>query len=132
MVKRTFWSLSALMFHLCLNLARLDRRFAHLAGTFSPSRVCRWSFMEALLSFFACSLTEFVSRLSAALMNVHDLPAAIRVMSRSFSSNVQRILGIYAVISSPSALARLTQAFRKPVYLRKPGQCLRMEILENK
>src|SRR4051794_36819684 len=39
------------MFHLCLNLARLDRRFAHLAGTFSPSRVCRWSFMEALLIY---------------------------------------------------------------------------------
>jgi hypothetical protein len=27
-------------------------------------------------------------------MNVHDLPSAIRLRSRSFSSNVQRILGI--------------------------------------
>src|SRR5436305_2028244 len=51
----------------------------------------------------ACSLTELVSRLNAALMNVHDLPAAIRRRSFSSSSNVQRILGIYAVISSPSA-----------------------------
>jgi hypothetical protein len=39
-------------------------------------------------------LAEFVSRLSAALMNVHDLPAAIKLRSRSFSSNVQRILGM--------------------------------------
>jgi hypothetical protein len=50
--------------------------------------------MAPLLSVPACSLAEFVSRLSAALMNVHDLPAAIRPRSRSFSSNVQRILGI--------------------------------------
>jgi len=46
------------------------------------------------LSVPACSFTEFVSRLSAALMNVHDLPAAIRPRSHSSSSNVQRILGI--------------------------------------
>jgi hypothetical protein len=88
--------------------------------------------MEALLSFFACSLTEFVSRLSAAVMNVHDLPAAIKVMSRSFSSNVQRILGIYAVISSPSALARLTQAFRQARLSQETKAMLAMDIAEKK
>ena len=49
--------------------------------------------MAPLLSVPACNLAEFVSRLSAALMNVHDLPAAIRPRSRSFSSDVHRILG---------------------------------------
>ena len=49
--------------------------------------------MAPLLSVPACNLAEFVSRISAALMNVHDFPAAIRPRSRSFSSDVHRILG---------------------------------------
>jgi hypothetical protein len=49
--------------------------------------------MAPLLSVPACNLAEFVSRFSAALMYVHDLPAAIRPRSRLFSSDVHRILG---------------------------------------
>jgi hypothetical protein len=37
------------------------------------------------------------------LISVQDLPAAIKLRSRSSSSGVQRTLGIYGVISSPSA-----------------------------
>jgi hypothetical protein len=67
---------------------------AHFPFAFSPgSKGCRSAFMAPLLSVPACNLAEFVSRLSAALMNVHDLPAAIRPRSRSFSSDVHRILG---------------------------------------
>jgi hypothetical protein len=61
---------------------------------------CRSFFLAALRSLPACSLAEFVSRLSAALMNVHDLPAAIKPRSGSFSSNVQRILGMTRSFSS--------------------------------
>jgi hypothetical protein len=62
---------------------------------FSPNSTgCRSFLLAALLSVPACSFTELVSRLSEALMNVHDLPAAIKPKSRSFSSNVQRILGM--------------------------------------
>jgi hypothetical protein len=50
--------------------------------------------VAALLSVPACSFTELVSRLSEALMKVHDFPAAIKPRSRSSSFGVQRILGI--------------------------------------
>ena len=67
--------------------------------TFSPTG-CRSFLPAALLSVPACSFTELVSRLSAALINGHDLPAAIKPRSRSFSSNVQRILGMTYSFSS--------------------------------
>jgi hypothetical protein len=69
---------------------------------FSPSSRGRRSFfLAARRSLLACSLAELVSRLSAALMNVHDLPAAIKPRSRLFSSDVQRILGMTRSFSSP-------------------------------
>src|SRR3954454_18705364 len=60
---------------------------------------CSRSAVGLFCSVPACSLTELVSRLNAALMNVQDLPAAIRRRNFASSSNVQRILGIYAIIS---------------------------------
>jgi hypothetical protein len=39
-------------------------------------------------------------------MNVHDLPAAIKPRSRSFSSNVQRILGMTRSFSSRGRAAK--------------------------
>ena len=68
--------------------------------------------MARLLSVPACNLAEFVSRLSAALMNVHDLPAAIRPRSRSFSSDVHRILGTtqsFLRLFAPSIAFRLRE-----------------------
>ena len=76
-------------------IARQIARSGYFPFAFSPNSTgCRSFLVAALLSVPACSLAELVSRLSAALMNVHDLPAAIRPRSRSSSSNVQRILGI--------------------------------------
>src|SRR3954454_2389092 len=62
---------------------------------------CSRSAVGLFCSVPACSLTELVSRLNAALINVQDLPAAIRRRSFASSSNVQRILAICA----PSSLS---------------------------
>ena len=57
----------------------MARRLFHFAFAFSLSSARGRSFLlAARLSVPACSFTELVSRLSAALMNGHDLPAAIR------------------------------------------------------
>jgi hypothetical protein len=74
--------------------------------------------MAPLLSVPACNLAEFVSRLSAALMNVHDLPAAIRPRSRSFSSDVHRILGTtqsFLRLFAPSSGRHLDPSGRFPM-----------------
>src|ERR1019366_1898793 len=57
-------------------------------------------FAPARRSVFAWSLTAFMLRLSAALISVHDLPAAIKSRSRFFSSGVHRTLGITQSFSS--------------------------------
>jgi hypothetical protein len=51
-------------------------------------------------SVFARSSTDFMLRSRMPLIDVHDLPAAIRSTSRSSSSGVQRTMGITRSLSS--------------------------------